>query len=228
MDFELGPVPFGLDRAGIARLCKQWGWIAKPINPTKSVSALGAVWHMQSCVDPPTTVVSVKGGVDVVITKVTPKVVQPQSAQPAVASAETIGLCAMNSGEVKPVDPWVLKDPWGYVAPTVGVSQPVPFDLEASLHRELSERYLQRFLPKPVSQKPIRTWKLGMEKLAIVFRCWKSRSHDWLLDNNSWNTELKSQRQARNPMLRFANFNIRCRHNLRFKELGSKRCFGDR
>lgn len=162
MDFELGPVPFGLDRAGIARLCKQWGWIAKPINPTKSVSALGAVWHMQSCVEPPTTVVSVKGGVDVVITKVTPKVVQPQSAQPAVASAETIGLCAMNSGEVKPVDPWVLKDPWGYVAPTVGVSQPVPFDLEASL-QQVEQRVERAVLAKIPSKASVAEADQDME-----------------------------------------------------------------
>ena len=153
MDFELGPVPFGLDRAGLARLCQEWGWMAKPINPTKSVPSLGAVWHIQSCAEPPSTVVSLKGGADVVISKVAPKQQQQISVPSAVASAETLGLCKFQSVDAPSLDPWLLKDPWSQSAGKVASIKGPTLDLEASLHQveQRVERAVLAKLPPRVS-----------------------------------------------------------------------------
>ncbi len=147
MDFELGPVPFGLDRAGLARLCQEWGWTAKPINPTRSVPSLGAVWHIQSCVDPPSTVVSLKGGVDVVISKVAPKLQSQTSVPPTVASAETIGLCKLHSIDAPSPDPWLLKDPWSQSAGKMAATKGPTLDLEVSL-QQVEQRVERAVLAK--------------------------------------------------------------------------------
>ena len=115
-EFELGPVPYGLDRSGLAKLCKEWGWMAKPVNPVKSIPGLGAVWHIQACCEPPSSVVSLKGGPDVVITKMASRSPSAVVPPPAVASVESLGLCQVAQAESQPPDPWLLKDPWGAAA----------------------------------------------------------------------------------------------------------------
>lgn len=147
MDFELGPVPFGLDRSGVAKLCSEWGWVAKPINPIKSISGLGAVWHIQSCAEPPSTVVSLKGGVDVVITKMASKTVQVANHESAVASAETIGLCKLQHVEAPAPDPWLLKDPWGFSAAKAAQPKLGKSDLEATI-QQVEQRVERAVLAK--------------------------------------------------------------------------------
>ncbi len=153
LDFELGPVPFGLDRAGLARLCLEWGWNAKPINPSKAVAGLGAVWHIQSCTEPPSTVVSLKGGADVVISKVTPKTQSVHVAPTAIASAETIGLCKLAPVEAPTPDPWLLKDPWSAYAAKAAPAKVGSIDLETSLHQaeQRIERAVLAKLPAKVA-----------------------------------------------------------------------------
>ena len=153
MDFELGPVPFGLDRAGLARLCSEWGWKAKPINPSKAIAGLGAVWHIQSCIDPPSTVVSLKGGADVVISKVAPKLQSNMSVAPAVASAETLGLCQFTATEAQAPDPWLVKDPWSSYAAKLSPMKSGSPDFEASLHQveQRIERAVLAKLPSKAS-----------------------------------------------------------------------------
>ena len=36
-DFEMGPLPYGMDRAGVAALCKSLGWTARAVNPVRTV-----------------------------------------------------------------------------------------------------------------------------------------------------------------------------------------------
>ena len=146
MDFEVGPVPYGLDRSGLARLCQEWGWTAKPINPTKAISGLGTVWQVQSCMDPPSTVVSLKGGADVVISKMAPKVSQIATPSSTVASAETIGLCKLQPSDLSP-DPWLVKDPWSQAASKVAAIKSPPIDLEASL-KQVEQRIERAVLAK--------------------------------------------------------------------------------
>ena len=59
-EFELGPVPYGLDRHMVAKLCQSWGWAAKPINPARSApNGLGTIWLIRACTSPPSSVFSV-------------------------------------------------------------------------------------------------------------------------------------------------------------------------
>ena len=58
MTFELGPLPYGMDRLTVSRLCSQWHWQARPLHPSRSVEgALGNIWLVQACVNPPNAVV---------------------------------------------------------------------------------------------------------------------------------------------------------------------------
>ena len=155
MDFELGPVPFGLDRAGLARLCNEWGWKAKPINPTKAVAGLGAVWHIQSCAEPPSSVVSLKGGADVVISKMAPKPNNPVVVSSAVASAETIGLCQFNVVPAPAADPWLVKDPWSSYASKVAPAKVNAIDFETSLQQV--EQRIERAVLAKLPAKPAPT-----------------------------------------------------------------------
>ena len=72
-EFEVGPLPYGMDRLSMTRLCETWKWPARPLHPVRSLNgALGTVWLLQSCQDPPSTVMKYRGG-DIVINKVIKK-----------------------------------------------------------------------------------------------------------------------------------------------------------
>lgn len=72
-EFELGPIPYGMDRHMVAKLCQSWGWPAKPINPARSApGGLGTIWLIRACSAPPSSVFSLKGG-EVVVSKVLPR-----------------------------------------------------------------------------------------------------------------------------------------------------------
>ena len=149
MDFELGPLPYGLDRSGVAGLCKSWGWIAKPVNPSRSVVGdLGTIWLVQSCVDPPSSVFSLKGN-DVVVTKIQSKQAKDSTnAQPTVASPATLSLCAFDPvGVPAGTDPWLQSDPWGYDASKSKIAKAVPTDISLNL-QQIEERIEQSVLAK--------------------------------------------------------------------------------
>ena len=110
-DFEVGPLPFGMDRLSMTKLCESWGWQARPLHPIRSLQGeLGTVWLLQSCHDPPAEVMKYKGG-DIVINKVAKKIPQGVPVREAVGAAETMALCQLDVSGVK-VDPWLKDDPW--------------------------------------------------------------------------------------------------------------------
>ena len=111
-EYEAGPLPFGMDRLSMTRLCEAWKWQARPLHPVRSL-ALGTVWLLQSCQDPPDSVLKYQGG-EIVINKVSRRPVGPSVApSPVVGAADTMALCKLDTvGESRAVDPWLKDDPW--------------------------------------------------------------------------------------------------------------------
>ena len=98
-NFEVGPLPYGMDRLSMTRLCESWKWQARPLHPIRSLTgALGTVWLLQSCHDPPAEVMKYQGG-DIVINKVARRPVLASQQSPAVVgAADTMALCKMVGG----------------------------------------------------------------------------------------------------------------------------------
>ena len=112
LTYELGPLPFGMDRLSVARLCSQWGWQARPMHPSRSVAAaLGNLWLVQASVEPPNPVVRYQG-TEVVITKIQDKAEPSQPSTHVIGSSSTVQLCTKDTS-AGPTDPWLLHDPWG-------------------------------------------------------------------------------------------------------------------
>ncbi len=113
VEYEVGPIPFGMDRAALASMCSNWGWKIKPVNPVRSVGeGLGMIWIVQAVTEPPSNVLCTKQG-DVVVNKAQGKPVAQQIPMAPVASSKTVELCSVaeKPGEGK-VDPLVRNDPW--------------------------------------------------------------------------------------------------------------------
>ena len=148
-DFEIGPVPFGMDRSALATLCNSLGWKIKPVSPVRSAEGLGMIWSVQSCTDPPSHAFQTKRG-EIVVNKVPSKlssVVGPTSLP--VTSAKTLKLCTLdskrnNGGE----DPLMRNDPWAAAVSKIGC--PAPADPNASLKQveERIEKSILARLPK--------------------------------------------------------------------------------
>ena len=120
LTFEVGPLPYGMDRLTVSRLCSQWNWQARPLHPSRSVDgALGNLWLVQACVDPPQTAVRYQGA-EVVITKVPDKAIPlPATSAQVIGSSSTVKLCTKQSNSGTPSDPWLLHDPWSSTPPAV-------------------------------------------------------------------------------------------------------------
>lgn len=101
-----------MDRLSMTRLCEAWKWQARPLHPVRSL-ALGTVWLLQSCQDPPDSALKYQGG-EIVSNKVSRRPVGPSVApSPVVGAADTMALCKLDTvGESRAVDPWLKDDPW--------------------------------------------------------------------------------------------------------------------
>ena len=143
LTFELGPLPFGMDRLSVARLCSQWGWQARPLHPSRSVAAaLGNLWLVQASVGPPNTVVRYQGA-EVVITKIQDKTETVQPSSQVIGSTATVDLCTKEAASGA-TDPWLLHDPWG-AGPHQHTNGPV--DNQAAL-REFETRLENKIMAK--------------------------------------------------------------------------------
>ena len=150
MDFELGPIPFGSDRAAIHRLCKQWKWQARAINPIRTLdNSTGMMWHVQAACDPPAQLFMTQMG-EVVVARMPPKVTPGLSKPGTIGTSNTVGLCSIGSNESE--DPWAnYKDPW-----SVGLKKVVPttpVDDPSLVLRQVEERIEKAVLAK-LPQKP--------------------------------------------------------------------------
>ena len=145
LSFELGPLPFGMDRMSVSRLCSQWGWQARPLHPSRAVEGtLGTMWLVQACTGPPNAVVRYQGS-EVVITKIQDKQ-EASTALPTqiIGGSSTVQMCQKTTG-TPAIDPWLANDPWAH--PPTGPSQPAAVDPQASL-RDLEARLESKILAK--------------------------------------------------------------------------------
>ena len=144
--YELGALPFGMDRLTVSRLCSQWGWQARPLHPSRSVDgALGNLWLVQASTPPPMTVARYQGS-EVVITKVQERAETAPAGNPSsqvIGSTTTVQLCTKTAA-APATDPWLLNDPWG-PGPSAPAAQPI--DHTASL-REFEARLESKLLAK--------------------------------------------------------------------------------
>ena len=148
LDFELGPLPFGMDRAAVASLCQNIGWKIKPLNPLRTVTnELGTIWHVQACVDPPELVITTKHGEVVVNRMPSKQVVSAMPVAPVVASSATLKLCAASE---EGTDPWLKNDPWA--ASLTKIPAPSVSDPAAGLKQVEAriEKAILAKLPKPI------------------------------------------------------------------------------
>eukprot|EP00435_Cladocopium_sp_Y103_P055969 s825_g18.t1 len=131
--WRVHPLPHGLPRAQVAKLLGEWGWSAKPLQPSRGTSDGGA-WEIGSSSNPPQPVLPAFGR-DVLINLLKDKnqtekqktIIAPKRAQdhlrakPAAPSSSTS-------------DPWLVphSDPWGkFVATGSASSQPKHYDVLA-------------------------------------------------------------------------------------------------
>ena len=146
LDFEFGPIPFGSDRAAINRLCNQWKWQARAINPLRTLDdKVGMMWHVQAACDPPAKVFSTQAG-EVVIARMPPKNSQVSQQSAAIGSSNTLGLCSLGT-QAEGSDPWAnYNDPWSAGLKKIGMS--VTVEDPAVALRQVEDRIERAVLAK--------------------------------------------------------------------------------
>ena len=133
-EYEVGPIPFGMDRAAVIALFESWNWKAKPVNPSRSIpGALGMMWLVVAVVEPTSSVFSTKTG-DIVVTKVTSRAMPVEQPSPVVASSATLKLCEASVAEVS-TDPFVRHDPWDTPMAKMFLKNPVVADPAIALQQ---------------------------------------------------------------------------------------------
>ena len=131
--YHVGPLPFGMDRASVAKLLHSWEWQARPVNPARAVSGeLGTLWLVHASVDPPANVFTTKTG-DVVITKLGQKEHKQETPAVVVGNSQTMEMCSKPVGDQTMVDPWVKQDPWQTGMQTLSIPGPRHDDVITSL-----------------------------------------------------------------------------------------------
>ena len=143
--FRLHPIPHGTQRATIIKLLEQWGWKAKPLQPTKG-SILGGAWEVGSDTPPPKAVLY-GFNQDVMITEIKQKA-QPKQVQSVFTSSRTkqvlqqsnssASSAAVGTPTSHDLDPWHQsgQDPWNAWKPA---SAPVKIDYSKSTQGRLQE-----------------------------------------------------------------------------------------
>lgn len=96
MDFEVGPLPFGMDRLSVSRMCIAWGWQARPLHAIRGVNGQqGSIWLVQSNVTPPENIFPMKHG-NVLVSKWPSKDAQPSDKQSCVVgTSAAVDLCRL-------------------------------------------------------------------------------------------------------------------------------------
>ena len=147
--YEVGPLPFGMDRLSVSKLCGSWQWQARPLHPARSAEGqLGNIWLIQASAPPPQSVFRYQGR-ETVITSVPEK---PTAASPApskvVGSSATVKMCSKDSA-APGVDPWILNDPWAPASsPAPSRLQP-PADVALKEFETRIEKSILSKLPPP-------------------------------------------------------------------------------
>lgn len=146
-NFEVGPVPFGLDRAAVQRLCAKWDWTVRAVNPIKTLDGhTGIVWHVQASADPPATIFKTQSG-DVLVSKLQDKQNGSVNSVNVIGSAQTMDLCALRTGKGQNEDPWAnYRDPWSDSLKKVSPPQALESPMQAL--KQVEERIEQAVLAR--------------------------------------------------------------------------------
>eukprot|EP00438_Fugacium_kawagutii_P016564 Skav227392 [mRNA] locus=scaffold3215:106803:116693:+ [translate_table: standard] len=115
LQFVVGPMPFGSDRASICKALQAFDWETKPLQPISSQPNKGAMWLVHAVSEPSQNLLKMGHG-DVMITRhrMGDKEAPPAPPQPVAAPA-TLALCGQVPGKDKGQDPWQgwqSPDPW--------------------------------------------------------------------------------------------------------------------
>ena len=156
--YEIGPLPYGMDRLTVSKVCCQWGWQARPMYPVKTLeNDQGIVWLVQAVVDPPDCVFAYQGG-EIIVTKIPGKQsTGTQQVPNVIASSSTLGLCALmkpgTDGPDKGEDPWTKNDPWsGYRGASVAEKVVPPVGLQ-EVEARIEKAVLARVAPMEVDDQ---------------------------------------------------------------------------
>ena len=111
--WQIAPLPWGATRKSVQTLLDQWGWKARPLQPSgRSSDSTGLVWQILSVSPPPHTVYSMQHG-DILITEVRPKHAQPSMQLPKIEVGNRTKAFFASQHQTSP-DPWQEgQDPWG-------------------------------------------------------------------------------------------------------------------
>ncbi len=157
VDFEIGPIPFGFDRSAVQKLCQQWKWQARAVNPIRTLDGqVGTMWHVQAASEPPISLFSTQHGEIVVAKMKTKGSIHGEKFASTIGSSSTVDMCAID-----PAKPTTV---------TLGVriSKRSLFQLLSHAQRMRSERWRsalrRRFLPASLRMIELRAWTLTVEK----------------------------------------------------------------
>ena len=164
--YEIGPIPFGFDRAAVQALCQRWKWQAKAVNPLRTLDGqLGTMWHVQSSAEPPSTLWSTSHG-EIVISKMKAKsLAGGEKVMPTIGSSTTVGLCTLNASSPSD-DPWSnYRDPWSSSLRKVQTSVNVPGPEDA--FRQAEARIEKAVLARIPKQTKVESMEVDGEEDRI-------------------------------------------------------------
>ena len=152
--YEMGPMPFGMDRLTVTKLCTNWGWQARPMYPSRTLEGeIGTMWLLQAVVDPPQPVIAYKGG-EIIITKLPQKSTAESSGQQnrVIGSSATVALCSVQPAKTSPQVDMVFKnDPWAasLTKSSLGVSSSTDAMIGLQqVEKRIEESVLSKLQPK--------------------------------------------------------------------------------
>lgn len=149
--YHCGPWPFGLDRKSLAKILKDWGWTARPLQPMQSVPG-GLMWAVQAVVGPPSNVVAMPHG-QVVVSCASSAASSSGPVAAVVGQSNTVQLCAVKDTKSL-TDPWLRDDPWRMAVQSV--KSPEPAAIQPDALDELEKRIEKSVLARiPAQVEPM-------------------------------------------------------------------------
>eukprot|EP00438_Fugacium_kawagutii_P011553 Skav235007 [mRNA] locus=scaffold276:84617:89027:+ [translate_table: standard] len=140
LQWHTGPWPYGFDRKMLAKQFKEWGWQARPLQPSKSVEG-GVMWLTQSVEAPSQSIWQLPHG-PVMITRHEASGLMGDQSSPVIGQQATVQLCASSA----PTDPWLVTDPWTTAPKACVAAQATPQGPDRL--QELEKRLEQSILAK--------------------------------------------------------------------------------
>ena len=181
-EYEAGPLPYGMDRLSLSKLCTAWKWQARPLHPVRSLDGgLGTIWLIQASQPPPDQVLSYRGE-RVVINQVDKRKEVESKPSTMIGSSNTLALCQLEKAVEQPTDPWLKFDPWQSSS-----SVPVAGPLVSKHLQQIEDRIEQKVLAKVSSggtEEDFDMDAISSTGVASKFDDLEARSKVWR--RNTW------------------------------------------